>query len=102
MAQTIPTTNKIIRNTPIKIPAKLLRLASGSSVAVDTNQVPSVNPLSANMKTDILPTVSQTLPLTLLRRISDTTTLLILDINSQKFRSWGLTLLKLYRHAVKM
>jgi len=79
-AKTTPTTSNMIRNTPIKIPAKLLRLDSDSSVAVDTNQVPSVNPVSANIKTDILLTVSQTLPLTLLERISTTITLFILAI----------------------
>ena len=42
-AQTIPTKSKIRRNTPIKIPANLLRLASGSAVAVDTNQEANVN-----------------------------------------------------------
>lgn len=52
----------MIRKIPIKIPANLLRLASGSTVAVDKNQEPSVNPVSANMKSDIFLTVSQTLP----------------------------------------
>ena len=84
-AQTIPTTSKMIRKIPIKIPANLLRLASGSSVAVDTNQEPGINPVSANMRTDILLTVSQTLPLNLLERISIIIIPLI-PVNMEKVR----------------
>lgn len=43
-----------MKNTAIKIPAKLLRLASGSSVADDTKQVRSVKTLNANMNMEIL------------------------------------------------
>ena len=60
-----------MKNTAIKIPAKLLRLASssGSSVADDKNQVPSVNTFNVNMNMKILLTGSHTFSLVFLGRI---------------------------------
>lgn len=69
-ARTAPTNSKMIRNTPIKIPARLLRLASGSPVAVNKNQVSSVNRFNAKMNIKILLAGFHTFPLVFLGRIS--------------------------------
>lgn len=68
-AQTAQTNRIMIRKTAIIIPAKLLRLASGSAVAVGRNRVLSVNRFSIKMNVKILLTGSHTFSLVFLGSI---------------------------------